>query len=502
MKVRTRIAPSPTGFVHIGTIHNALFAHALAKKYNGQFILRIEDTDQRRYVKGANEEVYKMLDEFGLTPDEGPKQGGPFAPYIQSERLKLGIYKNAVEDLIKNGHAYYCFLSEKELKEIKGGQIAKKKGGFRSPYRDSSEKEALKRLEKGEKYVIRLKVPNNEEIKVNDAILGEIKWNSNDIDDQVLIKSDGFPTYQLAVVVDDHIMQISHITRAYEWLPSTPKQILIYKYLGWDMPIFAHSSLVLDPHGGKLSKRKGTVSARQFLQEGYLVDAILNFLMLLGWSAPIDRKPGEKEREIFSHEEFIQLYELEDRHKHNAIFDRNKLIWFNQQYIKMKPVAELAQIFIKWLKNYSIEKSFLTEIEQDQKNNNLEKKLVLVNERAKTLIDIYNMIKPFYETPKEINLEIKQLTNIRKKIVQTTKRIIALITTFDENSDKWSKEKWVDGMRVISNELNVKFRDVFMVERVALWGNPVSPPLFECSQILGKEKVLIRLKRIALSSRH
>ncbi len=491
MEVRTRFAPSPTGFVHIGSIHNALFAHALAKKNNGKFILRIEDTDQKRFVEGAVEQLVDMLNEFELTPDEGPIQGGPFIPYVQSERLKTGIYKRYAEMLVEKGHAYYCFLTPEELEKFKSSDTDRK--AFRSPYRNLSVEEARKRITAGEKYVIRLKVPDDETIKVEDAILGEISWNSNDIDDQVLLKSDGFPTYHLGVVVDDHEMKISHVTRAYEWLPSTPKQILLYRYLGFEQPVFAHSSLLLDPDGGKLSKRKGTVSARKFLEEGYLVDAILNFLMLLGWTPPVSREHGEKEREIFSHEELIRLYELKDRHKSNSIFNRDKLLWFNQQYIKSYSSDKLAEKFVYWLTKFVEDKFLFEELLEDNKKGLLAGKLKLVQERAKTLIELRDLIAFFYTIPPKVSLDIKQLEPIKEKVSQMKAEIIKLIKSYSDDSSTWTNEQWVNDMKAISTNYDAKAGDSFMILRVAVVGTPFSPPLFECIQILGKEEVLHRL---------
>lgn len=493
MKVRTRIAPSPTGYVHIGTIHNALFAHALARKNNGDFILRVEDTDRKRFVEDATSELIKILDEFGLNPDEGPVKGGPHAPYIQSERLEKGIYDEAAKKLVESGHAYYCFLTEEELKEIKGGKIAKNTGGFRSPYRDAVEDDVKAKLEEGLPYVIRLKVPENEEIEIEDAILGKVTWNTHDIDDQILVKSDGFPTYHLAVVVDDNAMQISHVTRAYEWLPSTPKQVLLYRYLGYELPVFAHSSLILDPDGGKLSKRKGTVSAKQFLVEGYLPDAIKNFLMLLGWAPPIERVHGEKERELFTQKEFIQLYKLEDRQKHNAIFNREKLDWFNQQYIKAKSGEELSDVLIHWLEEYALlDETLSSRIVEDTE---LSEKLELVKERAKTLVEIVDMIKFFYISPREVDWEIKQLKRVDENLGLVKEDIIKLIEAMDNDSTNWTNDEWAGAMKDISEKYDLKVGDSFMVLRVAIVGGPFSPPLFEAIQILGKDEVLNRLQK-------
>ena len=491
MKVRTRIAPSPTGSVHIGSIHNALFAHALAKHNGGDFILRVEDTDQERYVEGAAEEVYEILDIFGLAPDEGPVQGGPYAPYIQSKRVDSGVYEQTAEKLVQKGHAYYCFHTKEELEQMR--ESMDKRTAFRSKYRDMDPDEAKKKVEDKEEYVIRLKVPVGETITLDDAILGQVEWNSDDIDDQVLLKSDGFPTYHLAVVVDDNIMKISHITRSYEWLASTPKQVLLYKYLEFDQPIFAHSSLVLDPDGGKLSKRKGNVSAKSFLEQGYLPEAIKNFLMLLGWAPPIERKHGEKEREIFSHKEFIDMYELKDRQKTNAVFNRKKLIWFNQQYIKSYESSELLGIFKKWLEKFSQAPELLEEIQGDEKK--YAKAIDLVKMRARTFKEVVEMLNFFYQRPEGIDWNIKQLEKAKGKIQQLKEDIIELMDGMDADTKTWTNDEWAEKMKSLSEKYGLKTGDSFMVLRVAVVGTPFSPPLFESLQILGKAEILKRLRQ-------
>ncbi len=489
MKVRTRFAPSPTGSLHIGGIHNALFAYALAKHNNGDFVLRIEDTDQKRKVSGSIKEIIEMLDEFGLTPDEGPVQGGKYGPYIQSERVELGIYKERAEYLVKKGFAYYCFLTQNELNDLRKSKFKNK--AFRSPYRNLDYNKARKRIEKGEKYVVRLKVPNNEIIIVEDAILGKIKWDSNEVDDQVLLKSDGFPTYHLAVVVDDYLMKITHITRSYEWLSSTPKHILLYKYFDYPLPVFAHSPLLLDPDGGKLSKRKGSVSAKDFLKEGYLPDAIKNFLMLLGWAPPIKRIHGEKEREIFTMEEFIKMYELKDRKKTNAVFNRNKLLWFNNQYIKNIKSENLVDKFIKWLNEFYKNDAVVNNINSDSPEF-LVKKIALVKDRAKTLVEIKKQLEIFYNTPNFYEWSANKVKNYKDKITDILKDLDTLF-----RQDKVileDKNLWYEKIKAISLKYNLKPGDAFMVLRIAITGKVVSPPLFELMQILKFKKVLNRIQ--------
>lgn len=287
--IRTRFAPSPTGYLHIGSLRTALYAYALAKHSQGDFILRIEDTDQKREVAGSVEKIYESLKIFGLNWDEGPGIGGPYIPYVQSERVKTGIYKEAAEKLVSEGHAFYCFCKPRSKDEIVEGRSIKIE--LRDPCRTLTEDEVKEKLSAGEKPAIRLKVPENEKVSYIDYVSGkEVSWMSDIVDDAMLLKSDGFPTYHLAVVVDDTVMKITHILRGHDWQPSTPIHLLVYKFLGLEMPQLGHLTDILNADGhGKLSKRKGNVSCEQFLAEGYLPEALINFILLLGW-APKDNQ--------------------------------------------------------------------------------------------------------------------------------------------------------------------------------------------------------------------
>lgn len=489
MNVRTRFAPSPTGSLHIGGIRTALYCYALAQKHNGSFILRIEDTDQKRFVEGSLEEIFEMLDLYHIPPNEGPTQGGDFGPYIQTERIDL--YKKYAMKLVEQGDAYYCFLSGEELETMQK-DFMDRGIGFRSPYREMDKKEVQEKINSGEKYVIRMKVPNDETIEYEDGVQGKIEFDSTMVSDQIILKSSGIPTYHLAVVVDDHEMQISHVFRSVEWLTSTPKQILLYRFLNWEMPPFYHPTAILDPETGKkLSKRSGTVSAKAFIEEGYLTEALLNFLMLLGWSAPIEREHGESEKELFSLAEFIDLFDPKDLNKSNPIFDRKKLLWFNKEYLKMIDSNKLGSKVITWLENYAEDNSLLDYVKKDE---NLEQKLELLKERSNTLVDLVESLRFFYESPKDIDWEIKQLKKVNSDQLSAIRvQIKDLIESFDENSSNWKHEQWEQGMRTIADEFEIKHGDAFMILRVALVGAPFSPPLFESLQILGKEEVLKRL---------
>ena len=347
-KVRVRFAPSPTGFLHIGSLRTVLFNYLIAKKENGQLILRIEDTDQKREVKGAVNSLIKILDWLGFQFDEGPQAGGKFGPYIQSERLE--IYKKYAAELLKKDGAYYCFCSPERLEKMRARQQAKNEPPhYDRTCLDLAEKEVKKRLGAGEKAVLRQKMPLAGEIKVKDELRGEISFKAADLEDHVLIKSDGRPTYQFASVIDDHLMEISHVLRGEEWIPSFPKNILLYKAFGWQEPKFIHLPLTLNKEGGKLSKRQGDVAVEDYRAKGYLPEALLNFSVLLGWSPYIEKVSGESQSEILGLEEMIKKFEIKDLRTSAAVFDLEKLDYFNGYYIRQKPLGELAELCLPYL---------------------------------------------------------------------------------------------------------------------------------------------------------
>lgn len=483
---RTRFAPSPTGSLHIAGIRNALYCFALAKKNNGSFIVRIEDTDQSRFVEGSIEEIFEMLELYGLNPDESIYHKGDYGPYIQSQRLD--IYQKYIYQLLDSGNAYYCFLDQSELESLQKEFRGK---GFRSPYRYSSKEVIAEKLARNLPYVVRLKVPENRLIRFNDGIQGEVVFDSNLVGDEILIKSNGFPSYHFAVVVDDYDMKISHVIRSIEWLPSTPKHILIHEFLKISMPLYFHPPVILDPKGGKLSKRKGTVSAKTFLEEGYLAEAVLNFVMLLGWAPPIKRSHGEKEREVFSLSEFVDLFDLRDINKSNAIFNREKLLWFNQEYIKKMPVGMLTEKFVEWVNKFAPEHPIATFIQRDRE---IEKKITLLQSRVSTFRELIEALEFFYKRPSEIDFDIPQLSEFKDRIDQIRVEIYKLIQSMDNDCKNWDNDFWVVKMKEISTKMGIKGGDSFMLLRVIIVGKPFSPPLFESLQILGKEGVLQRLK--------
>src|SRR3990167_6673644 len=324
--IKTRMAPSPTGEYHIGHIRTVLYNYAFAKKNNGKFVIRIEDTDRERFVEGASDRILQVIKDYGFSWDEGPS--------FQSQRLE--IYKKHALELIEKGNAYYCFCSEERLTKLREDQKAK---GMPSTKYDKkclllSKDEVKSNLNEGLKYVIRLNVKPNEVIKWKDEVFGEIEINSNDLDDQVLLKSDGFPTYHLAVVVDDHLMEITHVIRAEDWISSTPKHILLFRYFGWQLPVFVHGPLLRNPDQSKLSKRKNPVWVSWYKEQGFLPEAVLHYLALMGWSHP-DGK------DIFSESEFIDKFNLEDLKAVGPAFDLTKLEWLNGEYIRKSQNSKL-----------------------------------------------------------------------------------------------------------------------------------------------------------------
>lgn len=484
--ITTRFAPSPTGSLHIGGIRTALYAYAMARRGDGKFLLRIEDTDQSRFVEGSDLEIEEMLSAYGLDYDE---------KFRQSERKV--VYKKYSEQLIEEGKAYYCFARKEELQEAR--EIAKQNGEvfrFRSPYRDLSLDESRAKVEKGEEYVIRLKTPEDREVFFEDKLQGKMKFNTGEVDDTVLLKSDGMPTYHLAVVVDDHEMGVTDVFRGVEWIPSTPKHILLYEFFGWEIPGFYHLPLILDPEGGKLSKRKGSVSAKDFLVQGYLPEAILNFLMLIGWSAPLERVHGEAEREIFSLEEFVQIFDTKDLNKSSGVFNREKLLWFNHQYIMKLPVEELSKRYGQWHVQHGGDKELRGKI-AEKGDNYLQRVLSLVQDRIKLLSEIDDSVEIFYSDSEKANFaEHKHTKNLSSEdIFFVLKSFVEELQSKSEDLSDWSHEQWERFMRDLAIERNLGAGKVFMTLRLALTNSPATPPLYEILSILGKKETLTRLSK-------
>jgi glutamyl-tRNA synthetase len=472
MKVRTRLAPSPTGSPHIGTAYQAMINYAFAKKHGGVFIIRIEDTDQKRYVKEAEEEIFEALTWLGTTATECPKCGGEFGPYRQSERLDL--YKKHALELVEKGKAYFCFCSTERLKEVREKQSA---GGKAPRYdgkcRSLDPKESKKRFDSGEPAVIRLKVPQSGKTVVEDPIRGKIEFENSEIDDQVLLKSNNYPTYHLAVVVDDHLMQVTHPVRGEEWIPSYPKHKLIYDAFGWEMPIYTHTPIIRGTKREKLGKRFGHSSINWFLEQGYLPEALLNYLSLLGWSHP-------EEKEFFTFDEFTKHFDLKDLSPVGPVFDLTKLTWLNGEWMRSLDGEVIYKHLLEYAKCHS-EEPFV----QDGKKDLIFKIIPLVKGRAKTFKEFYPLTRFFFE---EVKWE-KSFTDKQKEIVENSHTAL-------EGSDSWSHESIRETLANLYDEKypQIKKKEFFEPLRWSITGSKISPPLFESMEILGRETSLNRFK--------
>jgi glutamyl-tRNA synthetase len=465
--VRTRMAPSPTGEnLHIGSLATTLVNYAYAKKRNGQFIVRTEDTDRKRFVPGAEKKILETFRLFGLEPDEDSIKGGPYAPYRQSERLRF--YIHYAKKLIEKNKAYYCFCSPERLEKIREKAKQQKKQPKYDRYCLSlSKSEILENMRQNLPYVIRLKIPEGETSFI-DKVRGKITVQNYILDDQILIKSDGFPTYHLAVVVDDHLMKITHILRGEEWISSTPKHVIIYEGLGWKLPTFAHLPLLRNPDKSKLSKRKNPVWSSWYLEQGYLPEAVLNYLALMGWSHP-------KEKEIFNLTEYINVLDLNDIDPTGPIFDMKKLEWINGEYIRMLTSTELKTKIINYYSKYQ--------------NRELPKKIVeqtipLVQTRMKKLSDYWSLTSFIYNQP--LNIEVKL-----NFLVQAKERLFKIYKQTD-----WQHEKIYKATETVAKEINIKPIKLYMDIRFALSNQRITAPLFEGMEIIGKEETICRLKKI------
>lgn len=487
--VVTRFAPSPTGNLHIGGIRSALYPFALAKRFGGKFILRIEDTDQTRKVMDGDQAIMNDLKEYGLEWDE---------LYYQSQRVE--IYQKYAKQLVEQGSAFYSFETKQQLAEArKLAELNKQPFRYRSPDRDLPLATAQKRVDEGESYVIRLKTPDDEELHYKDLVQGSMRFNTKEVDDTVLLKSDGFPTYHLAVVVDDHLMGVTHVLRGFGWIPSIPKHILIYRAFGWQMPFHGHLTDILNPDGkGKLSKRFGAVSAKSFVEQGYLTEAVLNYLMLLGWSSPEKRVHGEKEREIFSLKDFIEIFDLKDLNKSNQKFDPAKLLWFNQQYMHAMPIDQFQNRFLEWLKIFGNNAS-LQELIVEKGPDYLQQALILTKDRVQIFLQLPDMIELFYKRPTQINYtDVKQLKDLTAKDAKLIVEDFVNQLDGQNSMQDWPHEEWEAAVRNIANRYEFKHGAVFMLLRLVVTGTQFSPPLYELMVLLGKDEVLKRLRNFLI----
>lgn len=442
---------------------------AIAKQNNGQFIVRIEDTDRERYVEGAVDVIFEAMEWLGYPYDEAPGIGGPYAPYTQSERLP--IYREYVDKLIENGHAYYCFCTKERLEQVRNDALAKKQlPRYDRHCRHMSKDEVRTQLSAKVPYVIRLSVPESGVTICQDVVRGPVEFQNSGIDDQVLLKSDGYPTYHLGVVVDDHLMGITHIIRGEEWLSSSPKHVLIYEAFGWELPIFAHLPVIRNKDHSKMSKRKNDVSILSHRDKGYLPEAINNFLALMGWSHP-DKK------DIFSLAEFLELFTLERITLTAPVYDIEKLNWINGMYIREMDDTELTKRLAPF-------------IPTDCPETMVAQILPLIKERLVTLKDFEDLTDFFY---RDISVDQTMLT--KKSTVEEVGVQLTVTKTLLESIDdkSWTHENIEQKIRSLSEEHGWKLGQYFMMLRVAVTGKTATPPLFETMQVLGREKCLLRL---------
>jgi glutamyl-tRNA synthetase len=504
MSVRVRFAPSPTGPLHIGGVRTALYNYLFARKHQGTFIVRIEDTDQNRFVEGAEAYIFETLAWLGLTPDESPLHGGNYGPYRQSERKHL--YKDFALQLVANGHAYYAFDTPEELEKMRSDLKAQ---GVPNPQYNSVTRQYMKnsltlpsdevqqKLETGEPFVIRIKMPRNEEIKFHDQVRGWVHFHTNQLDDKVLFKSDGMPTYHLANVVDDYLMKITHVIRGEEWLPSTPTHVFLYRSFGWQqvMPLFAHLPLILRPDGnGKLSKRDGDrlgfpvfplnwsdpetgEKSVGFRERGFFPDALINFLAFLGWN------PGTQQ-EIFSLHELINAFSLERVGKAGARFDFEKLKWFNQQYFKIQPLEVITEKVKALLAEKGISKddAFIREFTRQ------------MLDRVTFLNDFYELGKFYFEKPAQYDTIMLQ-----KKWKPGKKELFSLLVEKIKSLSDFDATHLEHMVKQFLIDHHLSMGDIGPLLRVALAGHMHGPPVFEMAALIGKQETAERLE-IALAA--
>lgn len=473
-EVRTRFAPSPTGYMHIGNLRTALYTYLIAKHHGGKFILRIEDTDQERYVEGAVDVIYKTLKLVGLKHDEGPDIGGEYGPYVQSERKD--IYRKYAEKLVELGGAYYCFCTKERLDALRE-EAQKNKETFKydGHCKSLTKEEVQAKLEAGEPYVIRQRIPETGTTTFHDEVYGTITVENASLDEGVLLKSDGLPTYNFANVVDDSLMKITHVIRGSEYLSSTPKYNLLYEAFGWEIPTYIHLPLIMKEGGKKLSKREGDASFEDFYNKGYLPEAIINYIALLGWS------PGTEE-EFFTLDELVERFDIKGLNKSPAVFDVNKLRWMNGEYIRRKSLEEFHELALPYYRKV------ITNPDVD-----LFKLSSLLHHRTEVLDDIYELIDFIVELPDyDIQLYVHKkmkttLENSKENLIKAYDVLAGL--------EEWQDEAIHDAVFKLIKELGIKTGQMMWPIRTALSGKQSSPGgATELLSLLGKEESLKRIK--------
>lgn len=486
--IRVRFAPSPTGFVHIGSLRTALYNYLFAKNQGGEYILRVEDTDRTRLVDGAIENMLNAMKWAGVNHTEGVMldengnvtQKGEYGPYIQSERLD--IYQKYIQELLDSGKAYYCFCTKERLDEVREKQ---KEAGETPRYdghcRDLTKEEIQEKIDAGIPYVIRLRLPEDYTIKFTDLVRGDMEFNTNDLDDQVLIKTDGFPTYHFAVVVDDHLMKITHIIRGEEWVSSTPKHVYLYEAFGWEKPVFVHLPNILNTEKKKLSKRHGDVAVEDFKKKGYLPEGLVNYVALVGWSP-------EDNQEIFSMEELEKAFSIERVSKSGGVFDTEKLNWVNHHYMKEADNSLLAELAMPFL----VEAGYIKEEEKEAKMPLVEKIVDAIKEKLSYVKEITDHVSIFFGDEVEIETEegreflnLEHIPTLCDALIEK----IGAAESFDADSNAAI-------LKSIQKEYKIKGKNLFMGSRILLTGQMHGPDIPKVMEVLGKETCIKRLENI------
>lgn len=473
-RIRVRFAPSPTGYLHVGGLRTALYNYLFARKQSGTFILRIEDTDRSRYVEHAEENLIEALKWAGLVWDEGPDCGGPKAPYRQSERLAL--YREHALKLVDQGNAYYAFDTADELEEMRKEQEKMRlsvKYDRRALKLSAAEVKA--KLAAGVSHVIRMKVPDSTTVAFDDIVRGRVEFASEQIDDQVLLKSDGFPTYHLANVVDDHLMEVSHVIRGEEWLSSTPKHVLLYQYFGWDLPQFAHLPLLLNPDKSKLSKRQGDVAVEDYRAKGYLPEALVNFVALLGWN------PGD-ERELFSLDELVREFSIERVGKSGAVFNLEKLIWMNAEHLRKKSDAEMLVLLKKELMQSEFKEASFSD-------EHLVNVIGAMRERVSFVKDFVEKSPYFFGRPEQFDPDV-----VKKRWKPESPGYLKALTQEFSSLTNPRKEDYETALHRTAQSLNVGNGQLIHPLRLAVSGTGSGPGLYDILFIIGKEETIKRIE--------
>ena len=474
MKIRTRYAPSPTGRMHVGNLRTALYAYLIAKHADGTFILRIEDTDQGRFVEGATEIIYRTLEETGLLHDEGPDKDKGYGPYVQSERMRAGIYMQYAKQLVEKGEAYYCFCDQARLDSLKktvNGEVIMQ---YDKHCLSLPKEEVERRLAAGEPFVIRQNNPRTGTTTFHDEIYGDITVDNAELDDMVLIKSDGFPTYNFANVVDDHLMEITHVVRGQEYLSSSPKYNRLYEAFGWEVPVYVHCPTITNEQHQKLSKRSGHASFEDLIEQGFVSEAVVNFVALLGWSP-------EGDREIFSLKELAEVFDYSRISKSPAVFDMTKLRWMNGEYFKAMAPEEFYRRGEKYLKEYVTKPLDLKKIAE------------MVRTRVETFLDIREMVDFFNELPAyETELFVNKKS---KSSLESSREILGEVLPKLEAVESWNNDALFELLKAYGEEKGYKTGLVMWPLRIALSGKLMTPAgATEIMDVLGKEESLARLR--------